>query len=93
MDPFLGLWYGLNRTPWQEGDPLQRQQLADLIDGYTRAAAYAEFQEEHKGMLRAGMLADLLLLNADIFAVAEDAITEVRPLLTMVGGRPVYREI
>lgn len=93
MDPFLGLWYGLNRAPWQPGDPLQRQQLADLIDGYTRAAAYAEFQEEQKGMLRRGMLADLVLLNADLFAAEEDTVTGIHPLLTMVGGRPVYREL
>ena len=93
MDPFVGLWYGLNRAPWQPGDPVERQRLADLIDGYTRAAAYAEFQEDRKGMLRPGMLADLVLLNADLFAAAEDEITQVHPLLTMVDGRPVFREI
>ncbi|MBK8046476.1 MAG: amidohydrolase family protein [Anaerolineales bacterium] len=27
MDPFLGLWYGLNREPWQPGDPVQRQRF------------------------------------------------------------------
>jgi predicted amidohydrolase YtcJ len=93
MDPFLGMWYGLARQPWQPGDPVQRLQLAELIDGYTRDAAYAEFQEGHKGMLRQGMLADLVLLNADLFAVPEEEIAQVRPVLTMVDGRAVFREI
>lgn len=93
MDPFLGLWYGLNRAPWQPEDPVQRQRLADLLDGYTRVAAYVEFQENRKGMLRPGMLADLVLLNADIFAMEEDAVTKIHPLLTMVDGKPVFRDI
>ena len=72
---------------------LQRLALEELIDGYTRDAAYAEFQEQQKGMVRVGMLADLVLLNADLFATPEDAIAQVKPLLTMVDGRAVFREI
>jgi predicted amidohydrolase YtcJ len=72
MDPSLGFWYGLARQPWQPGDPVQRLALEELIDGYTRDAAYAEFQEQQKGMVRVGMLADLVLLNADLFATPED---------------------
>ena len=93
MEPLLGMWYGLARQPWQPGDPEQRLKLAELIDGYTRDAAYAEFQEAHKGMLRVGMLADLVLLDADLFATPVEAIRSVRPQLTMVDGRAVFREI
>ena len=93
MDPFLGFWYGLARQPWQEGDPVQRLRLEELIDGYTRDAAYAEFQEHEKGMVRPGMLADLALLNADLFATPEGEIAQVKPVLTMVDGRAVFREI
>jgi len=91
MNPFLGMWSGLVRQPGQHGDPVQAQPLAALIDGYTRDAAYAEFQEAEKGMLRPGMVADLVLLNADIFALPTDEIAQVRPVLTMVDGRPVFR--
>ena len=93
MDPFLGFWYGLARQPWQAGDPVQRLRLEELIDGYTRAAAYAEFQEHEKGMVRPGMLADLVLLDADLFATPEGEIGQVKPLLTMVDGRALFREI
>ncbi|MBK8046475.1 MAG: hypothetical protein IPK16_04670 [Anaerolineales bacterium] len=44
-------------------------------------------------MLRPGMLADLVLLNADLFVVPEGDIAQVQPILTMVNGRPVFREI
>ena len=63
-----------------------------MIDGYTRDAAYAEFQEHEKGMVRVGMLADLVLLNSDIFATQEAEIAQVKPVLTMVDGRTVFRE-
>ncbi|GIK72090.1 MAG: amidohydrolase [Chloroflexota bacterium] len=93
MDPFAGLWSGLMREVWQPGDPVQRQTLAQLIDGYTRDAAYAEFQEHAKGMMCVGLLADLVLLDRDIFATAPEEINQVRPLLTMVDGRATFREI
>ena len=91
MNPFVGLGCGLLREPWQEGDPVQNQSLEALIIGYTREAAYAEFQEDQKGMMRPGMLADLVLLNEDLFAVEPAAIDQVRPVLTMVDGRAVFR--
>jgi predicted amidohydrolase YtcJ len=91
MDPLLGIWSGMARMPWREGDSPQRQRLEDLLDGYTREAAYAEFQEYNKGMLRQGMLADLVLLNADLFAVPPEEIAQVHPVLTMVDGRTVHR--
>lgn len=93
MNPFLGFWYGLARQPWRRDDPVQRLTLEELIAGYTRDAAYAEFQEHVKGMVRVGLLADLVLLNTDIFATPISEIAQVRPLLTMVNGRAVFREI
>lgn len=93
MDPLLGCWYGLARQPWRPDDPAQRLTLEELIAGYTRDAAYAEFQEHRKGMVRVGLLADLVLLNADLFATPAAALTQVKPLLTMVDGRVVFRDI
>jgi predicted amidohydrolase YtcJ len=93
MNPFLGLWSGLARTPWQPGDPQQRQSLEQLIAGYTRDAAYTEFQETEKGMIQTGMLADLVLLNADIFAVPAAEVDQIDPALTMVDGQAVFRNL
>jgi predicted amidohydrolase YtcJ len=90
MDPMLGFSHALNRQPWAPGDPVQRQTLAQIIRGYTRDAAFVEFQEDEKGMIRAGMLADLVLLSEDIFATPHEEIGQVQPVLTICDGKIVY---
>jgi predicted amidohydrolase YtcJ len=90
QNPYLGLYAALNRQPWRPGLPDQRQTLEETIAGYTRDAAYAEFQEHEKGQLVAGMLADMVLLSADLETLPPEEIAQVRPLLTMVDGRVVY---
>ncbi len=91
LDPMAGLDDGLNRRPWgDEGSDHYRLTLAELVAGYTRDAAYAEFQEEQKGIVAENYLADLVLLDRDLFATPAAEITEVRPVLTVCGGRVVY---
>jgi hypothetical protein len=90
QNPLKGLYAALNRQPWAEGLPHHQQTLAEALIAYTRAAAYAEFQENVKGQLRAGMYADMVLLSGDIFSVPAEAIDEVRPTLTLCDGRIVY---
>jgi predicted amidohydrolase YtcJ len=92
MNPMLGVHAARNRKPWQPGDPVQVQSLFDTLVAYTRGGAYAEFQEHHKGMLAAGMLADVVILSADLFATPDEALKEVKPLLTMSDGRVVWRD-
>lgn len=92
MDPMLGVWAGVCRRPWQAGDPVQAQTLGDLLLGYTHDAAFAEFQEQQKGMLRPGLLADLVVLDADLFSTAPEDLPKLRPVLTMVDGVIVYRD-
>jgi len=91
LDPMLGFYAALNRQPWVAGHPDQRQRLEDVIAGYTRDAAYAEFQEQRKGMIRMGMLADLVLFSGNLFTTAPAEITSVRPTLTVCDGRIVFR--
>ncbi|MBX3001499.1 MAG: amidohydrolase [Caldilineaceae bacterium] len=91
QDPLLGIHAALNRRIWQAADPHQAQTLDNIIRGYTLDAAYAEFQEDQKGMLRTGMLADLVLLSTDLFAAAPEDVEMIRPVLTMCDGRIVYR--
>jgi hypothetical protein len=90
QNPLLGVHNTLNRIPWAEGMPHHRQDLSDTILSYTRDAAYAEFQEHQKGMLKAGYLADLVLLSEDIFKVPPEEMKEVKPLVTMMGGKVTY---
>jgi predicted amidohydrolase YtcJ len=90
FNPMLGLHAALNRQKWQPEDPDQRLTLEETLLGYTRDAAYAEFQENQKGQLKEGYLADLVLLSEDIFQTSPEEIAKVRPLLTMVDGKVVY---
>lgn len=90
MNPLLGIWAGRARRPWAAGDPDQRQSLHDLLVGYTRDGAYAEFQEYAKGRLAAGLLADVVILDRDLFATPDDELRHARPLMTICHGRVVY---
>ena len=90
MDPYRGLEALVTRQPWAEGLPNQALDLTTALEGYTRVPAYAEFQEHEKGQLAEGMLADLVLLDADLFALDGEEIAKVRPVLTVCDGRVVY---
>lgn len=87
QNPFLGVHNTLNRKPWAKGMPHHHQDLADTLLSYTRDAAYAEFQEHKKGQLKAGYLADLVLLSDDIFEIPPEKMKEVHPFMTMMGGK------
>lgn len=73
--------------PWQEDQRLPVEQVLALM---TRAGAYATFEEDRKGTVIAGKLADLVVLNADPRSVEPDRLGEVTVALTMVGGRVEY---
>ena len=90
FNPMLGIHAALNRQKWQPSDPDQRLTLEEILIGYTRDAAYAEFQEKQKGQLKEGFLADLVLLSADLFEIPAEDIGTVKPLLTIVNGKVVY---
>ena len=89
-DPMRGFYAALNRQPWVVGHPPQRQTLDQILASYTRDGAYAEFQEGEKGMIRSGMLADLVLFDHDLFALPIETITQGRPRLTICNGRVVF---
>ena len=70
--------------------PGQKISVAQALVAYTRAAAFASFEEDEKGMLKPGMLADFVLLDRDITAIPPEETRDARVLKTVVGGRVVY---
>ncbi len=70
--------------------PEQKITVEDALRGYTRGSAYAGFQDDRLGVLRPGMLADLVMIDRDLTTVAPDSLRTARVLLTVVGGRVVY---
>jgi predicted amidohydrolase YtcJ len=57
---------------------------------YTEGSAWFAHDENRRGRLTPGMLADLAVLNDDYFSVPIPRIADIRSLLTMVGGQIVY---
>jgi predicted amidohydrolase YtcJ len=70
--------------------PQQRITAEQALRGYTSTAAYAAFEEQEKGTLSQGRLADFVLLSRDILSVAPAQIPETQVAATVVGGRVVY---
>lgn len=69
-------------------NPSQALTRMQGVVAYTLGSAYAEGAEKEKGVLRAGMLADLAVLSQDIFTVPLDRLPATRSVLTLVGGKP-----
>ncbi len=90
FEPMLNLHAALTRQPYTPEQADQRLTLEELLIGYTRDAAYAEFQEHEKGQIKPGYLADLVLLSEDIFQIPPEELDKVEPLMTMVNGKIVY---
>jgi predicted amidohydrolase YtcJ len=96
LSPLLGIDAAVNRRTLDgkhpEGwFPAQKVTVVQAIEAYTLTAAYAGFQEQDRGSLEVGKLADLVVLSRDILAPAErDHIAEARVVLTVVGGKIVY---
>ncbi|MCI2058486.1 MAG: amidohydrolase [Oscillibacter sp.] len=72
--------------------PQECVDVATAVDAYTQESAYAEFMENRKGRIRENYYADLVLLDRDIFTVDPMEIKDIRPLLTVVGGKIMYRD-
>jgi hypothetical protein len=89
-NPMLGLDRAINRTPWRPHLSPQSQTLAQGLSSYTRHAAFAEFQEDRKGQLRPGFLADIVLLSADLESIPTQEIPQVVSLLTVCNGQVTY---
>jgi predicted amidohydrolase YtcJ len=62
----------------------------DALIAHTRRNAYMVFQENSLGSIQPGKLADLVVLDRDYLTVPADQIKDIRPVMTMVGGRIVY---
>ncbi len=71
--------------------PDQRLSRLEALRSYTLDAAYAAFEEDVKGSLETGKLADVTVLSADILTVPEEEIPATEVHYTIVGGKVAYR--
>jgi predicted amidohydrolase YtcJ len=71
--------------------PRQKMTRDEALRSYTVNAAYAAFEEDIKGSLAVGKLADVTVLTRDILTVPDDEIRSAKVAYTIVGGKVVYR--
>ena len=96
IDPLLGLYAAVTRRTLDGKNPggwipEQKIALEEALRAYTSANAYGVFAEGRRGQLRPGYLADLVLLDRDLFAVPPEALDQAGVRATLVGGKVVYQ--
>jgi len=83
--PFIDLMFAtLHPT-----HPSEKLTMAEAVTAYTRGSAYAEFEENEKGMLAPGKLADIAVLSTDVFGASPD-FAHGHAFLTFVNGNLVW---
>ena len=95
LDPIQGIYAAVTRRTLDERHPggwfpEQKITLEEALRASTAGVAYAGFQEERLGVLRPGMLADMVLLDRDLFRERPQDLGRARVVATIVGGRVVY---
>jgi hypothetical protein len=96
LNPMLVLHVAVTRTTpenlpeggWYRDE---RMTLEAAIDAYTSGAAWASFDEQRKGTLATGMLADVVVLSDDIFDAPASRLGSTRVAVTVFDGKIVYR--
>jgi len=96
LDPMLVLHTAVTRTTPEnlpEGGwyPDERLKLEAALEAYTSGAAWASFDEQRKGTLAKGMLADVVVLTEDIFSAPASRLASTRVAMTIFDGKIVYR--
>jgi len=94
---FRGLYCAITRktkegTPADGWNPELAVSIENALRHYTIDATYASFEENEKGSIMVGKLADLVVLSDDLFSVAPKKILQTRALLAVMDGRVVYRD-
>lgn len=95
LNPLFGIYAAVTRRTTDNKNPdgwLPDEKISvdAAVRCYTLGSAYAEFQENEKGTLEVGKLADLVILSEDVFTIDPTTIANVKVLKTIVGGKVVF---
>ena len=96
-NPFPNIYSAVTRKDkngWPEGGfvPEECVDVARAVDAYTLGSAYNEFRERDKGRIKPGFLADMVVLDTDIFTCDPMKIRNILPVMTIVGGRIAWEK-
>src|SRR5713226_1468401 len=95
LDPVLTIYAAVTRRTLDGKHPNgwipeQKISVEDAVRAYTVGSAFAEFQENEKGTIAEGKLADIVILAQDIFKIDPKEIEKVKVVMTIMDGRVVY---
>ena len=96
LDPLTGIYAAVTRRTLDNANPdgwFPEEKIAveEAIKGYTLNAAFAEFAEKVKGSLAEGKLADLVVLDQNLFDIPSEKMMETRVVMTVLDGEIVYK--
>jgi len=95
LNPILGIYAAVTRRTLDDKNPngwLPEQKISveETVRAYTSGSAYAEFQENSKGTITVGKLADFVILSDDIFTLNPNDIRQTKVLTTVMDGKIIY---
>jgi predicted amidohydrolase YtcJ len=96
LSPILGIYAAVTRATLDGKHPdgwfpEQRLTVEEALRAYTQGSAYAAFQENEKGSITPGKLGDIVVLSDDLFTIPPAKIKDAHVVMTIVGGKIVYR--
>jgi predicted amidohydrolase YtcJ len=87
----MGVLQAAVDTPGENAPKGERLKLEAALAAYTTAGAYASFDEQRKGTISPGMLADLVVLTDDIFSAPPSRLSAAEVAVTIFDGKVVYQ--
>jgi predicted amidohydrolase YtcJ len=95
MNPLDGIQIAVTRQPLDGSKPAKQPQervdLATALAAYTSNAAWVVREDDIDGSIEVGKTADLVVLDHNLFGIDTASLHEARVLLTLLDGKPVYR--
>ncbi len=95
MNALFGIYAAVTRRTLDDKNPNgwipeQKISVDEAVRAFTYGSAYAEFQENVKGTLEVGKLADMVIISDDIFTIDPVKIKDAKVLTTVMDGRVVF---
>lgn len=93
--PLVGIYAAVTRRTLDDKNPEgwvpeQKINVEQALKAYTYSSAYASFDENNKGILKKGYLADFVILDQNLFDIKAEAIRDVKVMKTFTGGKLVF---
>lgn len=95
LNPLIGIYHAVTRKDFSLNDTWNEQEkitLAQALQAYTKGSAYSVFREDELGTLESGKLADLIVLDRNIFETPFKEILNTKVDITIVDGQIVYEK-